>query len=827
DGYEADDIIGTLAKKAEKQDFQVYCMTPDKDFGQLVSENIFIYKPARMGNGAEVQGVKEILEKWEISDVCQVIDILGLWGDAVDNIPGIPGIGEKTAKKLVQEYGSVEGIIANADQLKGKMRENVENFAEQGLISKKLATILLDVPIELDEKSLELEDPNKEILEPLFAELEFRTLGKRVFGDEFSVLDKSIPTNGQMDLFSTTTTTITTTEIVTEISVENVAINNIHNTTHEYVLADTAEKQVALAEQLASLDSFCFDTETTGLDANLADIVGLSFSFENAKAYYVPTPADREGAQAIVDIFKPVLENPNIEKIGQNIKYDILLLARYGVKVQGSLFDTMLAHYLIDPDTRHGMDVLAENYLNYSPVSITELIGEKGKKQGNMRDVEVEKVKEYAAEDADITLQLKNVFQPLLVETNTMQLAQDVEFPLVYILAEIERNGVKIDVPALEEFSKTLDQDIKNLEESIFEKAGVNFNIASPKQLGEVLFDKLQLDPKAKKTKTGQYKTGEDVLLALAHKSDIVQDILNFRQMQKLKSTYVDALPELINPETGLIHTSYNQAVAATGRLSSTNPNLQNIPIRTERGREVRKAFIPRSENNVILSADYSQIELRLIAELSKDQNMMEAFSQGHDIHRATAAKVYNVDFDAVTSEQRRNAKAVNFGIIYGQSAFGLSQNLGISRKEASDIINEYFNQYTGIKKYMSDAVESAKEKGYVETILKRRRYLRDINSANMTVRGFAERNAINAPIQGSAADLIKLAMIAIQKEIEQRGLTGKMIMQVHDELVFDVPKDEIEVFKKIILDKMSNAIKTSVPLIVEIGEGKNWLEAH
>ncbi|WP_313528791.1 DNA polymerase I [Sphingobacterium multivorum] len=827
DGYEADDIIGTLAKKAEKQDFQVYCMTPDKDFGQLVSENIFIYKPARMGNGAEVQGVKEILEKWEISDVCQVIDILGLWGDAVDNIPGIPGIGEKTAKKLVQEYGSVEGIIANADQLKGKMRENVENFAEQGLISKKLATILLDVPIELDEKSLELEDPNKEILEPLFAELEFRTLGKRVFGDEFSVLDKSIPTNGQMDLFSTTTTTITTTEIVTEISVENVAINNIHNTTHEYVLADTAEKQVALAEQLASLDSFCFDTETTGLDANLADIVGLSFSFENAKAYYVPTPADREGAQAIVDIFKPVLENPNIEKIGQNIKYDILLLARYGVKVQGSLFDTMLAHYLIDPDTRHGMDVLAENYLNYSPVSITELIGEKGKKQGNMRDVEVEKIKEYAAEDADITLQLKNVFHPLLVETNTMQLAQDVEFPLVYILAEIERNGVKIDVPALEEFSKTLEQDIKNLEESIFEKAGVNFNIASPKQLGEVLFDKLQLDPKAKKTKTGQYKTGEDVLLALAHKSDIVQDILNFRQMQKLKSTYVDALPELINPETGLIHTSYNQAVAATGRLSSTNPNLQNIPIRTERGREVRKAFIPRSENNVILSADYSQIELRLIAELSKDQNMMEAFSQGHDIHRATAAKVYNVDFDAVTSEQRRNAKAVNFGIIYGQSAFGLSQNLGISRKEASDIINEYFNQYTGIKKYMSDAVESAKEKGYVETILKRRRYLRDINSANMTVRGFAERNAINAPIQGSAADLIKLAMIAIQKEIEQRRLTGKMIMQVHDELVFDVPKDEIVVFKKIILDKMSNAIKTSVPLIVEIGEGKNWLEAH
>lgn len=826
DGYEADDIIGTLAKKAEQENFQVYCMTPDKDFGQLVSDNIFIYKPARMGNGAEVQGVKEILEKWEVTDVNQVIDILGLWGDAVDNIPGIPGIGEKTAKKLVQEFGSVEGIIANADQLKGKMRENVENFAEQGLISKKLATILLDVPVELNEKALELEDPNKDILEPLFAELEFRTLGKRVFGDDFSILEKNSPVNGQMDLFAPEITANTTSTAI-EVSNENIVLKNIHNTTHEYTLVDTTEEQEKLAKQLNSKSSFCFDTETTGLDANLADIVGLSFSFETGKAYYIPTPANREEAQRIVDIFKSVLENPAIEKIGQNIKYDILLLARYGVKVQGALFDTMLAHYLIDPDTRHGMDVLAENYLNYTPVSITELIGEKGKKQGNMRDVDFEKIKEYAAEDADITLQLKNIFHPLLVETDTLQLAQDVEFPLVYVLAEIERNGVKVDVPALGEFSKTLEQDIKDLENAIFEKAGVNFNIASPKQLGEVLFDKLQLDPKAKKTKTGQYKTGEDVLLALAHKSDIVQDILNFRQLQKLKSTYVDSLPELINPETGLIHTSYNQAVAATGRLSSTNPNLQNIPIRTERGREVRKAFIPRSEDHVILSADYSQIELRLIAELSKDQNMLEAFSQGHDIHRATAAKVYNMAFEEVTSEQRRNAKAVNFGIIYGQSAFGLSQNLGISRKEAADIINEYFNQYTGIKKYMSDAVESAKEKGYVETILKRRRYLRDINSANMTVRGFAERNAINAPIQGSAADLIKIAMIAIQKEIEHQGLVGKMIMQVHDELVFDVPKQEVEAFKTIILDKMTNAIKTNVPLIVEIGEGKNWLEAH
>jgi len=651
-------------------------------------------------------------------------------------------------------------------------------------------------------------------------------LGKRVFGDDFSIFEKNAPINGQMDLFAIQTTANTTSTVI-EVSSENIVLKNIHNTTHEYTLLDTTEEQEKLAEELNSKSSFCFDTETTGLDANLADIVGLSFSFETGKAYYIPTPANREEAQRIVDIFKSALENPAIEKIGQNIKYDILLLARYGVKVQGTLFDTMLAHYLIDPDTRHGMDVLAENYLNYTPVSITELIGEKGKKQGNMRDVDFEKIKEYAAEDADITLQLKNIFHPLLVETDTLKLAQDVEFPLVYVLAEIERNGVKVDVPALGEFSKTLEQDITDLENAIFEKAGVNFNIASPKQLGEVLFDKLQLDPKAKKTKTGQYKTGEDVLLALAHKSDIVQDILNFRQLQKLKSTYVDSLPELINPETGLIHTSYNQAVAATGRLSSTNPNLQNIPIRTERGREVRKAFIPRSKDHVILSADYSQIELRLIAELSKDQNMLEAFSQGHDIHRATAAKVYNMAFEEVTSEQRRNAKAVNFGIIYGQSAFGLSQNLGISRKEAADIINEYFNQYTGIKKYMSDAVESAKEKGYVETILKRRRYLRDINSANMTVRGFAERNAINAPIQGSAADLIKIAMIAIQKEIEQQGLAGKMIMQVHDELVFDVPKQEVEAFKTIILDKMTNAIKTNVPLIVEIGEGKNWLEAH
>lgn len=822
DGYEADDIIGTLAKKAEKKGFTVYCMTPDKDFGQLVSENIFIYKPARMGNGAEIQGVKEILEKWEITDVNQVIDILGLWGDAVDNIPGIPGIGEKTAKKLIQEFGSMENIIANADKLKGKQRENVENYAEQGLISKKLATILLDVPVELEEENLLIEEPNKEILEPLFNELEFRTIGKRVFGENNSVTDSSKNTNGQMDLFSLPQQA----DIEEQVPYSG-PVNNLENTPHDYILVNTKEEQEALAEQLATLSSFCFDTESTGLDANLAAIVGLSFAFEKGKAYYVPTPADRDQAQEVINIFKPVLENEQIEKIGQNIKYDILLLARYQVGVKGPIFDTMLAHYLIDPDTRHGMDVLAENYLNYKPLSITELIGSKGKKQGNMRDVELEIIKEYAAEDADITLQLKEIFKPLLEETNTLNLANEVEFPLVYVLSEIERNGVRIDTNALQQFSQNLEIDIRQLEETIYEKAGVNFNIASPKQLGEVLFDKLKLDPKAKKTKTGQYKTGEDVLLALAYKSDIVQDILSFRQLQKLKSTYVDALPGLINPDTGLIHTSYNQAVAATGRLSSTNPNLQNIPIRTERGREVRKAFIPRHENNVILSADYSQIELRLIAELSKDPNMMEAFTSGHDIHRATAARVYGLELEEVTSDQRRNAKAVNFGIIYGQSAFGLSQSLAIPRKEAAEIIDQYFSQYAGIKKYMSEVLDFAKENGYVETILKRRRYLRDINSANMTVRGFAERNAINAPIQGSAADLIKIAMLGIQKEIAEQGLSGKMIMQVHDELVFDVPENEVEIFKEIIQTKMTTAIKTEIPLVVEIGQGKNWLEAH
>jgi DNA polymerase-1 len=831
DGYEADDLIGTLAKKAELEGFTVYCMTPDKDFGQLVSENIFIYKPARMGNGMEIQGVKEILEKWEIDHVEQVIDILGLWGDAVDNIPGIPGIGEKTAKLLIKQYGSIENIISNSHELKGKLRENVENFAEQGLISKKLATIMLNAPVDLDVDALHVDEPNRDLLEPLFAELEFRTLGKRVFGDDFSIAEiKSIPSSGQMDLFGNNDVQIPISSgggVETNTSQTPQSFKNISNTDHNYQLADTIEKRTSLVRLLNEHSSFCFDTETTGLDANNCELVGLSFSVAKGAAWYVPLPADQRECRTILSEFKSLLENPLISKSGQNIKYDILVLKWYGINIQGELFDTMLAHYLIDPDSRHNMDLLAENYLNYSPISISTLIGNKGKNQGNMRDADLEKVKEYAAEDADITLQLKTEFEPILKSANAWKLAQEIENPLIYVLADIEHEGVRIDQEALLEFSKILDIDIRAFESTIYEKAGVKFNIASPKQLGEVLFDKLHLDPQAKKTKTGQYQTGEDVLLRLANKSDIVADILDFRQLQKLKSTYVDALPQMINPKTGRVHTSYNQAVAATGRLSSNNPNLQNIPIRTERGREVRKAFIPRDNDHVILSADYSQIELRIIAEISKDQNMMEAFVNGLDIHTATAAKVYGIALEEVSSTQRRNAKAVNFGIIYGQSAFGLSQNLGIPRKEATEIIENYFNTYPKIKNYMNDTISFARENGYVETIMGRRRYLRDINSANQTVRGFAERNAINAPIQGSAADMIKIAMINIHQDIKDYKLGSKMTMQVHDELVFDVLVNETEIMKRIITERMKNAIKMQVPILVEVGEGKTWLEAH
>ena len=827
DGFEADDIIGTLAKKAEQEGFQVYCMTPDKDFAQLVSENIFIYKPARMGNGAEILGVKEVLEKWEIERVDQVIDILGLWGDAVDNIPGIPGIGEKTAKDLIKRYGSMENIIANSHELKGKQKENVENFAEQGLLSKRLATILLDAPVEFDAEEFKLIEPSKELLEPLFAELEFRTLGKRVFGEQFTIAEASQKGSSQMDLFGQMLPSKR--EAIPDDSDDEspriyLTINEVE---HNYQLINDENGYKHLAQQLSQLNSFCFDTETTSTDANNAELVGLSFAFKKSEAYYIPVPDDREKAVHILSFFKDVLENDKIEKVGQNIKYDILVLWWYGINVKGKLFDTMLAQYIVDADARNNMDIMANAYLNYSPISITTLIGAKGKNQGNMRDVEVEKVVDYAAEDADVTLQLKTVLDQLLDENEGRKLFEEIETPLVYVLADMERTGVKIDQPTLQTFSKDLEVDIKNLEEKIYELSGVKFNIASPKQLGEVLFDKLQLDPKAKKTKTGQYQTGEDVLTALAHKSPIVQFILDFRSLQKLKSTYVDALPEMINAKTGRVHTSYNQAVASTGRLSSNNPNLQNIPIKTERGREVRKAFIPKDDEHVILSADYSQIELRIIAEISEEKNMLEAFKNGIDIHTATAAKVYGLHLDEVTSTHRRNAKAVNFGIIYGQSAFGLSQNLGIPRKEAQEIIENYFSQYPGIKKYMSDTIEFARENGYVETIMKRRRYLRDINSANATVRGFAERNAINAPIQGSAADMIKCAMINIFNEINTRKLKSKMTMQVHDELVFEVHKTEVEEMKALVREKMQNAIKLNVPILVEVGVGNNWLEAH
>ncbi len=830
DGYEADDIIGTLAKQAEKEGFDVYCMTPDKDFAQLVSEHIFIYKPARMGNDIEIMGVPEVLKKWEIEHIHQVIDILGLWGDAVDNIPGIPGIGEKTAKELIRRYGSMENIIANSHELKGKQKENVENFAEQGLLSKKLATIILNVPVQFDEKQYHLDPPSRELLEPLFAELEFRTLGRRVFGEEFTIAQASqnaaANSNAQMDLFGQQVLPSKRDALPTEE--ESIRVyKTINEVPHNYHFVESDADINNLIENLSNANAICFDTETTSTDANTAELVGMSFAIKTTEAYYVPVPADKGKAVEIVSKFKAVLENPNIEKIGQNIKYDITVLASYGISVKGKLFDTMLAQYIVDADARNNMDIMANAYLDYSPVSITTLIGAKGKNQGNMRDIEPALVKDYAAEDADITLQLKEVLSGILKENNGEELFYNVETPLVYVLSDMERTGVKVDEETLKVFSKELEIDIRNLEETIYEKAGVKFNIASPKQLGEVLFDKLQLDPKAKKTKTGQYQTGEDVLTALSPKHDIVQYILDFRSLQKLKSTYVDALPEMINPSTGRVHTSYNQAVAATGRLSSNNPNLQNIPIKTARGREVRKAFIAKDNEHLILSADYSQIELRIIAEMADEKNMLEAFSNGLDIHTATAAKVYGITIEEVTSTQRRNAKAVNFGIIYGQSAFGLSQGLGIPRKEAQEIIENYFTQYPGIKKYMSDTIEFAKANGYVETLMKRRRYLRDINSANATVRGFAERNAINAPIQGSAADMIKVAMINIFNEMNARNLRSKMTMQVHDELVFEVHQSELEEMKALVIDKMQTAMKLNVPILVEVGVGKDWLEAH
>lgn len=832
DGFEADDIIGTLAKKAEQQGFDVYMMTPDKDFGQLVSEHIFIYKPARMGNDFEILGVPEVLKRWEINDIKQVIDILGMWGDAVDNIPGIPGIGEKTAKLLVQKYGSMEGLYEHVDELKGKQKENVINFKEQAFLSKRLATIDINVPIDLVEEELILEEPNKEEVEKLFTELEFKTLAKRVLGTEIEMPAtsvKSTPTaSSGFDLFNQgASTTTTKTEVSTEEEITPSNLNNISNTPHEYILVETDEQLNNVLNELLQQPEVCFDTETSSLDKIDNDIVGFSFSYKAHHGYYVACSDHFDEAKRLLEIFKPVFESETITKILQNVKFDLSILQRYGLTLKGPIFDTMLAHYLIEPDLRHGMDFLSGVYLNYEPINIETLIGKKGKNQLSMRDVEIDKIKEYAVEDTDITYQLKQKLAPQLKACEAEKLLFELEQPLVPVLADMEQEGVKINKQFLNDYSVELAAEITQLEKRIIELAGVDFNIASPKQLGEVLFDHLKLDPKAKKTKTGQYQTGEDVLQTL-NEHEIVRCILEVRQLQKLKSTYVDALPELINETTGRLHTSFNQAVAATGRLSSNNPNLQNIPIRTDKGREVRKAFIARNEEYVLLSADYSQIELRIIASMANEEAMIDAFKQGIDIHTATAARVYGIDVKEVTPEQRRNAKAVNFGIIYGQSAFGLSQSLGIPRKEAATIIDEYWKQYPNIKNYMNITINAAKEYGYVQTLMGRRRYLRDINSANFTVRGFAERNAINAPIQGSAADMIKLAMINIHNRMQKESnLKSKMILQVHDELLFDVHRAEVEYMKQLVKEEMEKAMPLQVPVIVETGIGDNWLEAH
>lgn len=843
DGYEADDVIGALAKKAEAAGYDVYMVTPDKDYGQLVTEHIKIYKPPYQGSIYEILGPKEVCEKWGIKRVDQVIDILGLMGDAVDNIPGIKGVGEKTAARLLAEYDTLENILANAENIKGAMGEKIKNGKEDAIMSKKLATIITDIPkAEFHEENFLVKEMNKEALREIFYELEFKTLGKRILGEEVEITTdpknhtvevKVKKENVQMDLFGNIIeeTKVTQTIVLPEPGEEPVitAGKNIHNTPHNYILLEGESAIQQFINAAMQEPEICFDTETTGIDANDADLVGLSFSFTPGEAYYVPCPADKEACIQLLNNFQLLFNNTAITWVGQNIKYDMLMLKWYGFELKGNIFDTMLAHYVIEPDGKRSMDALSEKYLGYEPVHIEELIGKKGKTQGNMRDVEVEKIKDYAAEDADITLQLKHVFLPQLKTKAVEKVFYEVENPLVKVLTDMEFEGIKIDETFLKEYSKQLEAEAKISEEAVYQQAGVRFNLASPKQLGEVLFEKLQLDPKAKKTKTGQYATGEDVLTKLAVKNKICDDILAFRELTKLKNTYVDALPEMVNKRTGRVHTSYAQAVAVTGRLSSIDPNLQNIPVRTERGREIRKAFVPRSEDFILMSADYSQIELRIVAAISGDENMCNAFKTGKDIHTATAAKVFGVEEKEVTKEMRYKAKSVNFGIIYGQGAFGLADNLGISRSEAKEIIDNYKKQFPNIQKYMDDSINFAKENGYVETLMGRKRWLRDINSANFTVRGFAERNAINSPIQGSAADMIKLAMIKIHKAFKQHNFKSKMLLQVHDELVFDAHKDEVETIKPVILECMQTAMALphDVPTDAEVGTGINWLAAH
>ena len=839
DGYEADDVIGTLAKKAESEGYTTFMVTPDKDFGQLVTDRIIMYKPGRGGDPPEKLGPKEICDRWGLERTEQVMDILGLMGDAVDNIPGIPGIGEKTAMKLVQQFGSLEGVIENVDQLKGKQKENVVQFAEQGRLSKALATINIHAPVELDHEALHLDPPDKEKVLEVFSELEFKTLVNRVLGTETggngaetaaagrgtSSSRRSAPSApGQVDLFGTAVDeegNIAFTELATADTVP-----------HRYFATRTNEDMYMLAAQLKKQPRFCFDTETTSTDERSAELVGLSFSWKAHEGHYVPVPADPVEAQRIVDIFKPILENESIGKVAQNAKYDLRVLARYGVQVKGPLFDTMVAHFLLKPDQqKHGMDFLSETYLGYKPISIETLIGEKGrgKVQRSMREVDLEVIKEYAAEDADITWQLSEKFEPLLKADEVDALFRDVEMPLVKVLADMEDEGIRIDIPALKQFSEELGADLIRLQDEIHAACGVNFNIDSPKQLGDVLFETLKLGgDKVKKTaKTGQYQTSEDILQELSQAHKAIPLILDYRSLRKLKGTYVDTLPEAADPHTHRVHTSYLQTVAATGRLASNDPNLQNIPIRTEKGREIRKAFVPRDTDHELLSADYSQIELRIIAHMSGDHNMQEAFRHGLDIHAATAAKVFNVDIAAVTREQRSRAKAVNFGIAYGQGAFGLSQNLGIPRAEAKQIIDDYFAQFPGVRNYMDEMIGFCRTNGYIKTLMGRRRYLPDITSANNTVRAQAERIAVNAPMQGTAADIIKVAMVDIHRDIKQNGMRSRLLLQVHDELVFDVHRDEVEPVKVLVRDRMQGAIELAVPLVVDMGVGKNWLEAH
>ena len=826
-GYEADDVIGTIAKMAEKEEFETYMMTPDKDFAQLVSENIFMYRPGRSGKPAEVWGIPEVQQKFEVETPNQVIDILGMWGDSADNIPGIPGIGEKTSKKFVKAFGSIEGLLRNTDQLKGKQKENVINFSAQGLLSKELATIVLDVPVEIDFDKMLIDNWNESDLLELFSEMEFRTLAKRVLGADISNTAQTLATpkiqsaasNGQLDLFATPGNDIDTNE-----NLPNGEIKTIEDVIHDYHLVESDIEIKKLIEMLEQTKAFCFDTETTGLDTLVAEVVGLAFSWQEHTGYYVFINEGDE--QRIIDMFIPLFKNEKITKVAQNIKYDMNVLLKYGVELKGKLFDTMLAHYLLQPDMKHNMDFLAETYLNYRPVSIETLIGKKGKNQKTMRQAEKSDVVRYAAEDADVTWQLMKVFNPLLDQKDVRILFEEIEMPLVSVLSTMENNGISLNSATLKEYSIELEFEIERLEKLIIEQSGEEFNVSSPKQLGIVLFENMKIDEKAKKTKTGQYSTSEETLQKLVGKDPIINHILEFRQLKKLKSTYVDALPELVNESSGKIHTTYSQAVAATGRLSSVNPNLQNIPIKTDNGKKVRDAFIP-SKGNELYAADYSQVELRLMAEMSGDVNMVEAFQNGHDIHTATAAKVFGVPMEKVDREMRSKAKMVNFGIIYGISAFGLSQRLNVKRKEAKDLIDGYFATYPGIKKFMDAAIDGAKETGYVQTILKRKRFLKDINSKNAVVRGYAERNAINAPIQGSAADIIKVAMINIHKEMVKQKLQSKMILQVHDELVFDVVPEEKELVAKLAKYQMENAVKTTVPLEVEGAYGSTWLEAH